>query len=172
MSLLIRQPHQSIDERKAILAIHRAAFGREDEARLVEQLCASGSNSFERLAEQDGEIIAHVLFSPVRVKHGDDGKALGLAPVGVLPDWQRRGVGTRLIEDALRDLRATPFRFVVVLGDPAYYRRFGFVPASNHGLHDTYGGGNAFMALTLREGALDGYRGQVDYAPEFAALTD
>jgi putative acetyltransferase len=112
------------------------------------------------------------LFSPVRVEHGDDGKTLGLAPIAVVPDCQRRGVGTRLIEDALQDLRATSFRCVVVLGDPAYYQRFGFVPASNHGLHDTYGGGNAFMALTLCEGGLDGYRGQVDYAPEFAILTD
>jgi putative acetyltransferase len=172
MSLLIRQPHQSIDERNAILTVHRAAFGREDEARLVGQLYASGNHAFERLAEQDGEIIAHVLFSPVRVEHGDDGKALGLAPVAVVPDRQRHGIGTRLIEDALQVLRATPFRFVVVLGDPAYYGRFGFAPASRHGLHDTYGGGNAFMTLTLREGGLDGYRGQVDYAPEFAILSD
>jgi putative acetyltransferase len=170
MNLLIRQPHAS--EREAILAVHRAAFGRDDEARLVQQLHAAGRNSAEWLAEQDGDIIAHVLFSPIRIEHGDDGKSLGLAPMAVVPTWQRRGVGAQLIHAALQALRSTDFRSIVVLGDPGYYGRFGFVPASNHGLHDTYGGGDAFMILTLRDGTLTGYCGQVDYAPEFANLTD
>jgi putative acetyltransferase len=170
MSLLIRQPHAS--EREAILAVHRAAFGRDDEARLVAQLHAAGRNSAEWLAEQDGDIIAHVLFSPIRIEHGDDGKSLGLAPMAVMPAWQRRGVGKQLIHAALQALRSMDFRSIVVLGDPEYYGRFGFVPASSHGLHDTYGGGDAFMILTLRDGALQGYQGQVDYAPEFANLTD
>jgi putative acetyltransferase len=172
MPLHIRQPRQDGSEQNAILAVHRAAFEREDEARLVQQLGLSGRNSFEQLAEQDGEIIAHVLFSPVRVAHGDDGKVLGLAPMAVIPAQQRSGVGTRLLHDTLLALRSTDYRAVVVLGDPAYYSRFGFAPASQHGLIDTYGGGDAFMVLALREGALHDYRDQVDYAPEFADLTD
>jgi putative acetyltransferase len=170
--LHIRQPRTSQDEQQAILDVHRAAFDREDEARLVQQLCLAGRNRFERLAEQDGQIVAHVLFSPVRIAQGDDGKVLGLAPMAVVPAWQRRGMGAALLRESLQALRSADFRAVVVLGDPAYYSRFGFAPASQQGLIDTYGGGDAFMALALREGALDGYRGQVDYAPEFANLTD
>jgi putative acetyltransferase len=172
MTLLIRQPHASPSEREAILAVHRAAFGREDEARLVKQLYAAGRNTAEWLAERDGEVIAHLLFSPIRIEHGDDGKSLGLAPMAVVPAWQRHGVGTQLIHAALLALRSTDFRSIVVLGDPEYYGRFGFVPASNHELHDIYGGGNAFMVLPLNDTTLNGYRGQVDYAPEFANLTD
>jgi putative acetyltransferase len=172
MPLLIRQPLTDTAEREAILAVHRAAFGRNDEAGLVEQLYAAGRNAFERVAEQDGDIIAHVLFSPIHIEHGDDGRVLGLAPMAVAPDWQRCGVGTQLVQDALQALSTSPFRSIVVLGDQAYYQRFGFVPASSYDLHDSYGGGDAFMALALHEGALDGYRGQVDYAPEFANLSD
>ena len=156
----------------AVLAVHRAAFAREDEARLVAALRANGRHVFEQLAECDGAIVGHVMFSPVRIAEGNDGLAIGLAPMAVRPDWQRRGIGTGLLQAALRELAATPYRAVVVLGDPAFYGRFGFRPAAAAGLHDTYGGGDAFMALALREGGLNGYRGQVDYAPEFDVLTD
>lgn len=166
----IRPPASA--ERESVLAVHRAAFGREDEARLVAQLAAAGRNVFERLAVQDGAIVAHALFSPVRTEQGDDARILGLAPMAVIPAWQRRGVGTALLHAALNDLVATPWRAIVVLGDPVYYGRFGFTPASAAGLHDIYGGGDAFMALALREGGLDGYGGQVDYAPEFANLSE
>jgi len=157
---------------EAVLAVHRAAFGRDGEAQLVAALAAAGRNVFERLAEAEAAVVAHVLFSPVRIAEGDDGLALGLAPMAVMPAWQRRGIGSALIETALRELAATPCRAVVVLGDPAYYGRFGFAPASSAGLHDTYGGGDAFMALALRAGGLDGYRGRVDYAPEFDQLPE
>jgi putative acetyltransferase len=171
MSVLIRQLHGN-DELHAVLAVHRAAFGREGEASLVEQLRISGFNTFEWVAEENGRIIGHVSFSPIQIERGDDGKALGLAPMAVLPAQQRRGVGSQLLAEALQALRGTAFRAVVVLGDPAYYERFGFLPASKHGLHDTYGGGDAFMAMALHEDGLSGYRGRVDYAPAFANLTD
>ena len=135
-------------------------------------LRAAGRAVFERLAERDGDVAGHALFSPVRIAHGDDGLALGLAPMAVAPAWQRRGVGTALLQGSLRELSETPHRAIVVLGDPAFYGRFGFRSAARAGLHDTYGGGDAFMILALREGGLDGYRGRVDYAPEFASLSD
>ena len=137
----------------------------------MQRLCIAGRNTFELLTEQHGEIIAHVLFSPVHVAQGDDGRLLGLAPIAVLPTWQHQGVGTALIQRALGAKAMHPFRGMVVLGDPGYYRRFGFQPASTFDLHDTYGGGDAFMALALYQNALKGYGGQVEYAPEFAELT-
>ncbi|MDO1529035.1 N-acetyltransferase [Fulvimonas sp. R45] len=171
MTLALRRLRPEPRELEAALAVHRAAFGRDDEARLVHRLREAGDDALEWLAEADGQVVGHVAYSPVRIEHGDDGCALGLAPVGVLPAWQRRGVGRALIEaslDALRQGGRTSL--VVVLGDPAYYARFGFAPASAAGLHDTYGGGDAFMARALRPGALDGRHGRVDYAPAFDLL--
>lgn len=169
----IRPPRPEPDELDAILAVHSAAFDREDEAQLVCRLHDAGDNAFELLAETHGQTVGHVLFSPVRIEHGDDGHVLGLAPVGVLPAWQRHGIGSLLIRQALEALRtAGTVRGVVVLGDPAYYTRFGFAPASRSGLHDIYDGGDAFMALALQSGGLDGYRGRVDYALAFDLLTD
>lgn len=168
--LAIRAPRPG--ELATIMAVHRAAFGRDDEALLVQHLREDGDDAFELLAEADGAVIAHVAYSPVRIEHGDDGRALGLAPVAVSPAWQRRGAGSALIRQSLDALREGPARAVVVLGDPRYYARFGFTPASGAGLHDTYGGGDAFMALALQPGGLDGYRGRVDYAAAFALITD
>lgn len=155
------------------MAVHRAAFGRDDEAVLVRHLQQAGDIRYELLAELHGEVVAHGVYSAVRIEHGDDGRVVGLAPVGVLPAWQGRGIGSALIRQSLDALRAADIiRAVVVLGDPAYYTRFGFAPASQAGLHDIYGGGDAFMALALQPGGLDGYRGRVNYAPAFDLLTE
>lgn len=161
------QPH----ERESTLAVQRAAFGRDDEAALVARLRQAGHDRYEWLADVRGTIVAHVVYSPVRVEHGDAAHALGLAPLAVLPAWQRRGIGSALVRhslDALRHAGAT--RFVVVLGEPAYYARFGFAPASRAGLHDVYGGGDAFMALALQDDGFRGSHGRVDYAPAFDLL--
>ncbi|KRE89861.1 hypothetical protein ASG87_02615 [Frateuria sp. Soil773] len=169
--LLFRAPRP--DEPDAVQAVHEAAFGRTDEAALVRRLRQAGDSRLELLAEADGEVVAHVMYSLVRIEHGDDGHALGLAPLGVLPPWQRHGVGSALVRRSLDVLRqAGTARLAVVLGDPAYYARFGFAPAAQAGLHDVYGGGDAFMALALRPGGLDGCRGRVDYAPAFDQLPE
>jgi putative acetyltransferase len=158
---------------EAVLAVHRAAFGRGDEAELVRRLCEAGDNTCELLAETETDVIGHVMYSPCRIEHGDDSRVVGLAPVGVLPTWQGQGVGTALIHQSLDAMRSEGrIRAVVVLGEPSYYARFGFTPASRAGLHDTYGGGDAFMVLALQPGGLDGYQGRVDYAPAFDFLTD
>ena len=172
MNLILRPLRATAQELAATLAIERAAFGRDDEADLVRRLREAGDDAAEWIAEADGEIVGHVLYSPVRIEHGEDGRALGLAPVGVLPAWQRRGVGHALIQASLDALRhAGHHSLAVVLGEPGYYTRFGFAAASRAGLHDTYGGGDAFMALPLQPGGLDGRRGRVDYAPAFDLLT-
>jgi putative acetyltransferase len=72
-----------------------------------------------------GSVVGHVAFSPVTI----DGEACGwygLAPLAVLPDWQRRGIGAALVEAGLEDLRRIDAAGCVVLGEPAYYARFGF----------------------------------------------
>jgi putative acetyltransferase len=153
----------------AIVAVHRAAFGRDAEAELVRRLVGAGRDTISLVAvDEDNAVLGHVLFSPVTVEEGDDGKALGLAPVAVLPDHQRQGIGHALIEEGIGACFVQDARAVFVLGSPAYYTKFGFSKASAHGLHDTYEGGNAFQVLALTVDGLAGYRGHVHYAPEFA----
>jgi putative acetyltransferase len=154
---------------EAIVAVHRAAFGRDAEGELVRRLIAAGRDVISLVAvDEEDAVIGHVLFSPVSIEEGDDGKALGLAPVAVLPDHQRQGVGRDLIEEGIGACFVQEARAIFVLGSPAYYTAFGFSKASSHNLHDTYDGGNAFQVLPLTVEGLAGYRGRVQYAPEFA----
>jgi putative acetyltransferase len=95
---------------------------------------------------------------------------VGLAPVAVLPEWQRRGVGGRLVRAGLEACRERGFAFAVVLGHLEYYPRFGFIPASRYGLGNEYGAGDAFMALELRPGGLPPVGGLVKYDAEFAVF--
>lgn len=154
----------------AIVAIHRAAFGRDAEATLVRKLVDAGRATVSLVAVDDEDaVIGHVLLSPVTIEEGDDGKSLGLAPVAVHPEHQRQGIGHALIEEGIGACFVQDARAVFVLGSPAYYTKFGFGKASAHGLHDASEGGNAFQVLPLTIEGLIGYRGRVDYAPEFAA---
>lgn len=157
------------DDLDAIVAVHEAAFGRSAEGVLVRRLVEAGKASVSLVAvDEDDAVIGHVLFSPVTVEQGDDGKALGLAPVAVHPDHQRQGIGHALIEEGIGACFVADARAVFVLGSPAYYAGFGFQKASSHGLSDAFEGGNAFQVLPLTVDGLAGYRGRVDYAPEFS----
>jgi putative acetyltransferase len=151
-----------------IRAVHLASFSTPAEADLVDALRAAGRLTVSRLAADRGEIVGHVALSPVRLAGSDAG--VGLAPVAVLPAFRRRGIGDRLIREGLARCAAAGWAFAVVLGEPAYYGRFGFRPASRLGLRDEYGGGDAFQALELRPGSIPAAGGLVRYAPEFAGV--
>jgi len=157
------------DDAPAIRRVHEAAFPTTLEGRLVDALRDAGRLTVSLVAERDREVVGHVAFSPVTLD-GAPGvtDGVGLAPVAVLPAHQRRGVGAQLVREGLAACAAAGF--VVVLGDPAYYGRFGFAPASRWGLRDEYGGGEAFQALELRSGGIPAGAGLVRYAPEFAAM--
>ncbi len=152
----------------AIAAVHRAAFPTDGEARLVDALRDAGRLVVTLVAEADGVVVGHIAFSPVTVD-GQEVGGLGLAPVAVLPEWQRRGIGSHLIEAGLTACRALGCRFVVVLGEPAYYGRFGFVRADERGLTNEYIAGPEFMVQALVEGGLPA-PGLVRYAPEFGLV--
>jgi putative acetyltransferase len=124
------------------------------------------------VAEQDGVVVGHILLSPVRVDTpGAQLAAVGLGPMAVLPELQRRGIGRRLIEESLERLRSLGHEAVVVVGHPQYYPRFGFMRASQLGLRWEMDCPNeAFMAMELRPGALAGRAGVVRYHPEFGSL--
>ncbi|MCB9703870.1 MAG: N-acetyltransferase [Myxococcales bacterium] len=173
------QPEVTIREERpedipAIHALQLAAFGQPDEAVLVDALRAGGGVILSLVAVAGDEVVGHVLFSPIEIV-SDGGGALrgatGLAPMGVLPAWQGRGVGGALVREGLERLRALGRRGVVLVGHPGYYPRFGFQPASRLGLrweHEVPDA--AFMAIELREGGLGGGPGVVRFRPEFDAV--
>lgn len=153
----------------AIHAIHAAAFPTDAETRLVDLLREAGRLTLSLVAEYNESIVGHVAFSPVTLATTTGG--WGLAPVAVHPRVQRRGIGAQLIGEGLLRARAAGAPFVVVLGEPSYYGRLGFQPARSWGLHDEYGGGDAFQAIELIPGGIPAGGGLVRYAPEFALVS-
>jgi putative acetyltransferase len=163
----VMRPEQPVDV-AAIHAVHAASFPTDVEARLVSLLRAAQRLLVSLVAEADGVIVGHLAFSPVSAATGAIGT--GLAPVAVLESHGRHGIAARLIEAGLAACRSAGFRWAVVMGEPAYYARFGFRPASAFGLSDEYGGGPAFQVVELVPGGLPSGAGLVRYAAEFASL--
>ena len=155
----------------AIRSVLEAAFPTSVEADLVEALRAAGRLRLSLVAEVRGAVVGYIAFSPVEVQGVPHAKGIGLAPVAVLPAHQGQGGGSRLILAGLAECAPAGFGFVVVLGNPAYYGRFGFSPASRWGLGNEYGAGDEFMVLELRPRTIPAGGGLVRYAPEFAAVS-
>jgi putative acetyltransferase len=148
----------------AIRAVVTAAFGRAGEADLVDALRADGDSVLSLVAEEEAQIIGHVLFSRMAAPF----RALALGPVAVLPDRQRFGVGGGLIRAGLEAAHYAGWQGVFVLGNPDFYRRFGFDASLAAGFASLYAGPN-LMAAPL-EGVLPAMEGNIGYAPAFARL--
>ena len=145
------------------------AFGTPLEAGLVDAL--RGSDDYLSLvAVIDGEVVGHILFTPVSLEPPASVQIAGLAPMAVRPAHQRRGIGGQLIRAGLDECRRRGYSAVVVLGHPEYYPRFGFVPGHTFGLTCEFPSPpEAFMAIELVPGALAGTTGLVRYRSEFSA---
>jgi putative acetyltransferase len=153
----------------AVAEVTAAAFGQDDEARLVEAIraCDEFVPELTLVAEEDGRIVGHVMFSYSALE-GSTTRLLQLSPLSVAPGRQNSGIGAALTREALRlaDERSEPL--VLVLGHPDYYPRFGFRPASTLGLEapNPDWPDEAFMAVPLS--AYDpAIRGRVTFAPPF-----
>lgn len=149
----------------AIRHIHRKAFGRDVEADLVEVLRREGSSVLSLVAEEHGRILGHVMFSRMEAPF----RALGLAPIAVVPERQGEGIGSLLIGAGLAQARAEGWEGVFVLGEPAYYARFGFEAKLASGFQSPYAG-PYFMAIALQGPELPCASGRVDYASAFAGI--
>lgn len=153
-----------------VRAINLAAFECGPEAELVDTLRTSCPDHLSLVAEDEGQIVGHILFTPVIVEAVEESVAgMGLAPMAVAPERQRSGIGSALVNRGLDLLRGRGCPFVVVLGHPEYYPRFGFKVAAGYGLRSQWEGvpDEAFMVRVFTDGALPNGGGVARYRDEF-----
>lgn len=160
---------------EAIHLVNKAAFEGGGEANVVDQLRESCDDFFSLVAKVDGKVVGHILFTPVRIIQNDDWSVLGmgLAPLAVLPEYQGEGIGSSLCRRGLERIQAAGHPFVIVLGDPGYYSRFGFERASKHRILPSFGNvpDEAFMINIFDPNAMADVSGTAYYQPEFDDVT-
>ena len=154
----------------AIRAINEQAFGQPQEANIVDKLRANCDGLLSLVALKDDKIIGHILFSPVTIEgHHGILKGMGLAPMAVLPEFQRKGVGSELVQAGTKILKESKCPFIIVLGHPEYYPRLGFERASQYEIKSQWEGvpDHAFMILWLDKTVMNHVSGVANYRDEF-----
>jgi putative acetyltransferase len=151
-------------DQKAVFQVVSSAFAQLAEAQLIEKLREGGDIVVSLVAEEDGQVVGHVLLSRMDAPF----RALALAPVSVIPTRQRSGIGSALIERAVQRARNDGWAAIFVLGDPSYYERFGFSAEAATGFSSPYAGRH-FMMLRLWP-SLPATTGELRHAPAFGAL--
>ncbi|MFC1983603.1 GNAT family N-acetyltransferase [Chloroflexota bacterium] len=166
MITIRRETPEDID---SIRYVNEQAFGEKEEAELIDKLRNRGAVTLSLVAVQEAQIVGHILFSPVTIESEYSSfKAIALAPMAVLPAYQRKGIGSQLVRFGLEECRCLGHEIVVVLGHPDYYPRFGFVPAKPKGINCEFEAPDeAWMVLEFRKGAIAGRSGMVKFQPEF-----
>jgi len=155
---------------KQIYSVNEQAFGVSTEAEIVDALRENCPGTLSLLAEDDGEIIGHIFFSPAEIEWmGKVIRGMGLAPMAVRPDRQRQGIGSQLVKAGLEILEEQGCPYVIVLGHPGFYPKFGFEPASKYGLTCQWEGvpDEAFMVIVMEPSSLLGVKGVAKYRDEF-----
>jgi len=168
---MIVRTETSVDY-KAVYDLNFEAFGnREDESNLIERIRESNGFIAELsiVAEENGEIVGHILLSKAFVWNGDESsEVIVLAPIAVRPSYQKKGVGSRLVHEGLNRVKALGYGLVLLIGHPSYYPKFGFKPARQFGLElrqfDVPD--DVFMVCELA-GELDQIQGELRYPPAF-----
>jgi putative acetyltransferase len=152
----------------SVRAVNQAAFDTNTEANLVELLHEKASPLISLVADDDGVVVGHILFSPAVLVEHPSRKIMTLAPMAVLPAHQRRGIGSGLVRAGLESCTQIGFEAAVVLGHAEYYPRFGFRPASRFALRCEYDvPDEVFMAMELKPGILTGKAGTIRFHPAF-----
>jgi putative acetyltransferase len=166
---MIKFRQEKPGDQLAICCVNEHGFGTSEEADLVNALREANAIVLSMVALDGEDIIAHILFTEVAITQADlQFTGLGLGPMAVLPTHQRKGIGTQLLQIALDKCRLLDYDFVVVLGYPEFYSKFGFFPAKPYGISCEFDAPDeAFMVLELRENGLAGQSGVVHYREEF-----
>jgi putative acetyltransferase len=172
MDIIVRSERP--EDREAVRAVNLAAFETPAEADVVDAMrdAAGYLPELSLVAEVDGEVVGHALFCEVTAGDGADAvTGLSLGPIAVQPALQRQGIGTGLIQTGLDKARRLGYPFVVLIGHPEYYPRFGFVPARPYGLETIWPvRDEVFMILELSPGALEDCYGTIHYPEPFANM--
>jgi putative acetyltransferase len=169
--MIIRK--ENIDDFEDVYRLNYLAFGnREDESKLVERIRKSEEfiPELSIVAEVDNEIIGHLLLSKATVVDYERiFDVIVLAPIAIHPNHQKRGIGSKLIEEGIRQCRHLGFSIILLIGHPSYYPRFGFQPARKYGLElkQFEVPDEVFMVYEVEEGKLQGIRGELKYPKAF-----
>ena len=169
LNVCIRPETQS--DQEAIREVNEQAFGRPLEANVVEKVRQSANfvPELSLVAEYDGQIIGHILFSELTIEGEKQAwTVLALGPIAVRPEFQKQGVGGQMIRAGFGGAIVLGYGVVLLIGHPTYYPRFGFVPESQFGLKCAIPvPDDVFMAYLLRPNGLDGIQGTVVFPPAF-----
>jgi putative acetyltransferase len=158
-------------DRAAVRGVNVSAFETALEANLVDALRQQAEPLVSLVAENDGAIIGHIMFSPVALSGHPALRIMGLAPMAVSPDRQRTGIGSALVHAGLERCKHLGFGAVVVLGHAAYYPRFGFSPSARFGIGCGYDvPEDVFMVVELQPAFLHGASGTIEYHAAFSNL--
>jgi len=164
--MLIRA--ETENDHAAVYAVNASAFELPSEAILVDALREHAEPYVSLVAELDGILVAHIMFSPVSLSGNPALMLMGLGPMAVVSEHQREGIGSALIREGLERCRQLGVKGVVVLGHPAYYPRFGFRPSTQFGIDSEYEvPEEVFMIMELEAGALNGITGRISYHDAF-----
>jgi len=167
MSLIRREQPQDIPE---IHQVNIRAFGQKKEALVVDKLRKNCNSILSLVAFTDDKVVGHVLFSPAVIE-GKHGRlvGMGLAPLAVLPEYQRKGIGTQLMQTGISRIKEGGCPYIIVIGHPEYYARFGFEQAGRFGISSEWAvPDEAFMILMLDKKAMNGITGVARYRREWA----
>ncbi len=163
------------DDIKTIHLLNLRAFERSGEAEVVDKLRQNSPIFYSYVARVEGQVVGHILFTPAHIVQADDWTiaGLGLAPLAVTPEFQGMGIGSALCKEGLKRIAAKEYPFVIVLGHPKYYPRFGFRKASLFGIRCSYPDvpEDCFMIRILDHEKMAGVSGVAYYRPEFDSVT-
>ena len=154
----------------SISEVNEQAFKQKDESELIKRIRASKNfiPDLSLVAELNRKIIGYILFSKIKIIGIKEYESLALAPMAVLPEFQKKGIGRKLINEGLKKARELGFNSVIVVGHQDYYPRFGFERASKWNIKCPFEvPDEAFLATELKEGALAEKSGIVEYPKEF-----
>jgi putative acetyltransferase len=167
---LIEIREERADDVAAVRELSRRAFGQDQESNIVDALRANDAALLSLVATLNDRVVGHIMYSPVTVGGNVKGAALG--PMAVLPEYQRHGIGSKLIEAGNRKLKDASCPFIIVVGHADYYPRFGFRPASEHGIKCEWDiPDDVFMLLVLDQAKMEGVSGLAKYRDEFSSVS-
>jgi putative acetyltransferase len=168
--VLIEIREERPDDIATVREVNRRAFRQDQESNIVDALRANGGGLLSLVATVNDRVVGHILYSPASISDVVNGAALG--PMAVLPEHQRRGIGSKLVEAGNRKLKDAGHPFIIVVGHAEYYPRFGFRPASKYGIKCEWDvPDDVFMVLILDQAKMQGASGLAKYRHEFSTVS-